>query len=147
MTHLRITCAAALLLITASCAPSGIADTPAPIAEKQAKQLEKELKGKVAGKPVSCIPSSRSDSPIRISDDMLLYRVSGKLVYQNLLRGACNGLARRDDIMVTETFGSQNCRGDIIRMVDPYSGINGGHCVLGDFIPYRAESSVAADAE
>jgi hypothetical protein len=147
MTQLQITFATGLLLLTTACAPSGVAETPAPIAEKQAKQLEKELKGKVAGKPVSCIPMSRSDSPIRISDDMLLYRVSGKLVYQNLLRGSCNGLARRDDIMVTETFGGQNCRGDLIRMVDPYSGINGGVCVLGDFIPYRAESSVAEGAK
>jgi hypothetical protein len=147
MTQLQIAFAAGLLLLTTACVPSGVSDTPAPIAEKQAKQLEKELKGKVAGKPVSCIPMSRSDSPIRISDDMLLYRVSGKLVYQNLLRGACSGLARRDDIMVTETFGGQNCRGDLIRLVDPYSGINGGTCVLGDFIPYRAESSVADGAE
>jgi hypothetical protein len=147
MTQMQIAFAAGLLLLTSACAPNNMADTPAPIAEKQAKQLEKELKGKVAGKPVNCIPMSRSDSPIRISDDMLLYRVSGKLVYQNLLRGSCNGLARRDDIMVTETFGGQNCRGDLIRMVDPYSGINGGTCVLGDFIPYRAESSVAAGAE
>jgi hypothetical protein len=144
MTHFKIVLICGIALATTNCAPANMADTPAPIAEKEAKLLEKELQGKVAGKTVSCIPSTRTSEPIRISDDMLLYRTSSKLVYQNRLRAACNGLVRRDDIMVTETFGSQFCRGDVIRLVDRTSGIQGGFCVLGDFTPYRKDPSLAA---
>ncbi len=140
----RLTCLTGILLATSSCTAPDVASTPAPIGEKQAKQLEKELMGKVAGKPVNCIPASRSDSPIRISDDMLLYRGSGRLVYQNRLRWSCPGLARDDDILVTETFGGQYCRGDIIRLVDRSSGITGPSCVLGEFTPYRRQSTPAA---
>jgi hypothetical protein len=136
-----------LLFATAACAPVDTANTPAPIGEKQAKMLAKELKGKVAGAPVNCISSTHHYDPIRISDDMLLYRVSGRLVYQNKLRGICNGLTRDDDIIVTETFGSQYCRGDIIRLVDRMSGFPGGFCSLGEFTPYRKDDSVAANGE
>jgi Family of unknown function (DUF6491) len=127
--------------ITASIALAGCAygdaDTaPAPIRDKEAKTLAKELKGKVAGEPRNCI-NSRGVDAIRISDDMLLYRESGRLVYQNKLRGPCPGLTRGDDIMVTESFSGQLCRGDLIRLVDRTSGIQGPVCSLGEFVPYR----------
>jgi hypothetical protein len=144
MTHFKIALICGIALATTNCAPANMADTPAPIAEKEAKLLDKELTGKVAGKSVSCISTPLANEPIRISDDMLLYRVSSRLVYQNRLRGQCSGLVRRDDIMVTEIFGGQYCRGDIIRLVDRTSGIPGGFCVLGDFTPYRKDPSVAA---
>ena len=127
--------------LTASIALAGCAygdaDTaPAPIRDKEAKILAKELKGKVAGEPRNCI-NSRGVDAIRISDDMLLYRESGRLVYQNKLRGPCPGLTRGDDIMVTESFSGQLCRGDLIRLVDRTSGIQGPVCSLGEFVPYR----------
>jgi hypothetical protein len=62
-------------------------------------------------------------------------------VYQNNLRSACSGLARDDDIMVSEQFGSQKCKGDIIRLVDRTTGMTGGVCSLGDFVPYRSEKA------
>ena len=44
----------------------GDADTaPAPIRDKEAKILEKELKGKVAGEPRNCISNSRNVNAIR----------------------------------------------------------------------------------
>jgi hypothetical protein len=143
MTLVKIFAVSVLLLACGACAPAQTASGPAPISAKMAKALEKELKGKVAGQPVNCISGSSHYNPIRISDDMLLYRVSGRLVYQNKLKWACNGLADDDDIMVTETFGGQYCRGDIIRLVDRTGGFPGSHCVLGDFTPYRKDSSVA----
>ncbi len=115
----------------------GDADTaPAPIRDKEAKILAKELKGKVAVEPRKCI-NSRGVDAIRISDDTLLYRESGRLVYQNKLRGPCPGLTRGDDIMVTESFSGQLCSGDLIRLVDRTSGIQGPVCSLGDFVPYH----------
>lgn len=125
------------LAMVASCAP--VDSTPVPLTEKQSIVLAKQLDGKVAGAPQRCIADFHADNLIRISDDMLLYRVSSKLVYQNNLKGTCSGLARDSDIIVTEQFGSQKCNGDIIRLVDRTSGMQGGFCSLGDFVPYRKE--------
>ncbi|MGB5078601.1 MAG: DUF6491 family protein [Sphingorhabdus sp.] len=126
-----------ILAVLASCAP--VDSTPKPLTDKQAKMLNKQLAGKVAGEPVRCISDFNANNVIRISDDMLLYRVSGNLVYQNNLKGTCSGLASDRDIIVSEQFGSQKCNGDILRLVDRTSGMQGGFCSLGDFVPYRKE--------
>jgi hypothetical protein len=120
----------------ASCAPMDTSG-PKPLTEKQAKLLSKELDGKVASEPVNCISSFSSSNTIRVSDDILLYRVSGRLVYQNNLRSSCPGLARDSDVLVSETFGGNYCKGDLIRLVDRTSGIQGPVCSLGEFVPYR----------
>jgi hypothetical protein len=119
------------------CSVSDTRSTPIALTDKQAKLLEKQIGGKVAGEAVSCISSAQHSDVIRVSDDMLLYKVSGRLVYQNRLRSPCPGLASDRDIMVTEQFGSQQCRGDVIKLVDRVGGIPGPFCVLGDFVPYR----------
>jgi hypothetical protein len=121
----------------ASCAQTDAESTPKPLTEKQSKLLSKELDGKVAGKPVSCIADYNADNIIRVSDDLLLFRESGRLVYQNRLRYPCPGLARDNDVLVMEQFGSQKCRGDLIKLVDRTSGIQGPTCSLGEFVPYR----------
>lgn len=122
-----------------ACAPleSG---APKPLTDKQAKQLSKELDGKVASKAVNCISNSSGTDTIRVSDDILLYRVSGRLVYQNNLRGSCPGLARDDDIIVTQTYSGSTCEGDLITLVDRTSGIQGSVCSLGQFVPYKKVS-------
>jgi hypothetical protein len=121
----------------AGCTSGGTETSPVPLTDKQATLLEKQISGKVAGEPVQCISHSPQANIIRVSDDMLLYRVSGRLVYQNRLRSACPGLARDDDVIVSRQFGSQQCRGDHFQLVDRVGGIPGPTCVLGDFVPYR----------
>jgi len=135
-------CAAALLTaalpLIAGCAPAGSAEAGASgLTPKQAKTLDKQLAGKVAGKPMNCLPSYRTTDTIRVSDHILLYRSGGNLVYRNDLKGGCPGLARDSDIMVVEQFGSQVCSGDFFHLVDRSSGIRGPTCVFGDFVPYR----------
>ena len=128
-----------LLPILASCAPMD--STPKPLTDKQSALLAKALNGKVAGEPVNCISDFNATNLIRVSDDILLYRVSGRLVYQNRLRSSCPGLARDSDIIVSEQFGSQKCRGDLLKLVDRTSGIQGPVCSLGEFVPYRKENN------
>ena len=100
--------------------------------------MDKQLGGKVAGVPVNCLNSnSRNYQTIRVSDDTLLYRASGKLVYRNTLRGSCPGLARDNDIMVVRSYGTGTCKGDFFHLVDRSSGIRGPTCVYGEFVPYR----------
>ncbi len=126
--------------LTACAAPARQANAEA-LNPEQLALLERNLGGKVAGRPVSCIPSRTADQTIRVSDDILLYRVSGNLVYRNELRGSCPGLARDDDIIVSRTSGIGPCRGDIIHLVDRTSGLAGPSCVLGEFTPYRTPRS------
>ena len=96
------------LILLAACGQ--VDSTPKPLTEKQTAVLMKELSGKVAGEAVNCISDFNAANTIRVSDDILLYRVSGRLVYQNKLRSACSGLARDNDIIVSEQFGSQNAK-------------------------------------
>jgi hypothetical protein len=129
--------AAALAL--GSCAASGSQANADALTPEQLALLEENLGGKEAGEPVRCLPASAAGlQTIRVSDNILLYRQSGRVVYRNDLRGGCPGLSRDDDILVFRVHGSTACRGDIFTLVDRTSGIRGGACVLGDFTPYRA---------
>ncbi len=124
--------------LTAACTQSGALSTPQPLTEKQSSILTKALAGRVAGKPVNCVNNLPSTNFTRVSDNILLYQSTGRTVYQNTLPYRCNGLSRDDDIMVFENlFGSNYCKGDLIRLVDRTSGIPGGVCRLGEFVPYK----------
>jgi len=136
---MKLTFIAVPLMLVSACGE--VDSTPAPLTDKQASVLTRELGGKVAGAPVNCISDYNADNMIRVSDNILLYRVSGRLVYKNTLRSSCPGLARDSDIVVTEQFGGQKCRGDLIRLVDRTSGIAGPVCSLGEFVPYRKDSA------
>jgi hypothetical protein len=126
------------LLGLSACSASDTASTPSPLTEKQAKQVEELLGGKVAGKPQQCLDSFRNSNAIRLSDDFLIYRVNRNLVYRNELRSSCPGLARDDDIMVIRSFSTSHCRGDQFQLVDRSSGIPGPTCVFGEFVPYKS---------
>ena len=121
-------------LLLAACAGG---NEPSRLSEKQAARLEAALQGKVAGEPVSCVNRYPAASLTAISDSVLLYRVSGRLVYRNDLIGSCSGLSRGDTLVV-RTYGTQYCRGDMARSADLVTGSITGGCALGSFTPYRA---------
>jgi hypothetical protein len=135
---LTLTLATATLAL-GSCAAGIDTAQPRELTPDQLALLDRNLGGKEAGAPIRCLPAgSRNFDTIRVSDDILLYRQSGRVVYRNDLRGGCPGLARDNDILVFRNVGGITCRGDIFTLVDRTSGIRGGACVLGDFVPYRA---------
>ncbi|MCI4590762.1 hypothetical protein MOK15_11735 [Sphingobium sp. BYY-5] len=109
---------------------------PKPLTEKQTVALDKALAGKVPGEKVSCINREPQTNLTVISNNVLLYRVSRKLVYKNELIGSCSGLTY-GDTMIVRSFGSQLCRGDFTTTANLQTGITTGSCALGDFIPYR----------
>lgn len=109
---------------------------PWPLTDKQAAELDKALAGKVPGEKQSCINREPQTNLTVISNNVLLYRVSRKLVYKNELIGSCNGLTY-GDTMIVRSFGSQLCRGDFTTTANLQTGITSGACALGDFIPYR----------
>ena len=98
---MRITLMLALAgtVLLSGCSYGDAENSPAPIRDREAKILANELKGKVAGEPQNCISTLGRENMIRISDDMLLYRQSGRLVYQNKLRSPCPGLAPCDSLI------------------------------------------------
>jgi hypothetical protein len=100
-------------------------------------ELGKELEGKVAGKPQSCINLRDAYSTQQVGDKTILYKVNRKLVYRNDPQGGCTALGR-DRALVTRLFSSQLCRGDIVTPTDFTTGFSGGSCALGDFVPYRS---------
>jgi hypothetical protein len=118
-----------LLLLVSACATTVAARDEAPD-----PGIAKALAGKIAGKPRSCISlmDARSSTTYR---DAILYRVSGRLTYVNDL-GKCPYL-RNDNILVTNTIGSQLCRGDIVNMIDRASRFPSGSCSFSDFVPYE----------
>ncbi|NWK98536.1 hypothetical protein DM806_23305 [Sphingobium lactosutens] len=109
---------------------------PRPLTDKQAAELDKALAGKVPGEKTSCINREPQTNLTVISNNVLLYRVSKKLVYKNELIGSCNGLTY-GDTMIVRSFGSQLCRGDFTTTANLQTGMTSGACALGDFIPYR----------
>jgi hypothetical protein len=110
---------------------------PPRLTEKQTSDLEKALAGKVAGEKMSCVNRESQANLTAISSSVLIYRVSGRLVYRNDLIGSCPGLTRGDTLII-KTWGSQYCRGDMATSADLTTGMVTGNCALGDFTPYRA---------
>lgn len=121
-------------LLLAACASGN--DAPPRLTERQAAKLEAALGGMVPGPPVTCISRFPQSNMIAISDSVLLYRVSGRLIYRNDLIGSCSGLSRGDTLVVT-SHGSQICRGDMAKSADLMAGMVTGACALGSFTPYR----------
>jgi hypothetical protein len=123
-------CSAALL---ASCTTAPAQVTRSPQAQKE---LAEALAGRVPGKPVSCLPSFRSDN-MQIIDDWTILFKDGRTVYVQNPRGGCPGIASHRNVLVTRLFGTnQLCSGDISHLVDPNTGIGGGSCVFSEFVPY-----------
>ena len=129
-----------LLLIGAAIA--GCSTAPPPPAMRSAEgeaKLQRLLAGKVAGPPVSCLPSMRNDDMTVIDEDTVIFRQSGNRVYLGHMAGGCNMLGQGGYALVTKRLGSSGlCHGDIATVVDTHSGFTVGSCVIGDFVPYSS---------
>lgn len=124
-------CLSAATLAACSTAPAE------PMRSARAQQeLAEALAGRVAGRPVSCLPNYRAND-MRIIDDWTILFRDGRTIYLQNPRGGCPGIGSRRNILVTRLFGTnQLCSGDISHLVDPVSGIGGGACVFSEFVPY-----------
>lgn len=133
--YLAIAAVGATLLASCSTPPARVTRT----AEAQ-RALDRALAGRVAGKPVRCI-SNYPSANMQIIDDWTILFKDGRTIYLQNPRGGCPGIESHRNIMVTRLFGTnQRCSGDINHLVDPTSGIAGGSCIFGPFVPYRKVS-------
>lgn len=121
------------MLTLAGCTAN--AEMQASRAAQAKADLDDALKGRVAGKPQNCISNpQQSGGPQIIDEHTILYRDGGR-IWRNELASSCPSLDKYD-ILVVELHGSQLCRNDQFRPVDPGSRIPGAYCRFGDFTPY-----------
>ena len=98
-------------------------------------ELNRALRGRVAGEPVDCIDLHRVRSSRIITDTAIIYDAGG-VVYVNRPRNGADEL-NQWDAMVTRTPTTRLCSVDVVRMVDQGTQTLTGVVFLGDFVPYR----------
>ncbi len=98
-------------------------------------ELADELKGRVAGEPVSCINLSNVRS-VRIIDRTAIIYDAGRVLYVNRPRSGARSLDRWDTL-VTRLHTNRLCRPEVVRLYDSASRFETGAVFLGDFVPYR----------
>lgn len=130
MRNTLLALAAVGLAISAPAAPAFAKQT---VAERGEAKLAKMLEGRVAGEPVKCI-SAFNGSNIEVIDETALVYRTGSTVY--VARPTDPRMLGRNDILVTERFGSQLCSNDTMRTVDQSGGFFTGVVFLSDFVPY-----------
>jgi hypothetical protein len=113
----------------------GLLATPAAARERLSgeQELAKMLEGRVAGKPVSCVPLNQTRSTTIISKTAIVYDM-GSTIYVN--RPAFPQSLDSDDVMVTKTSGSQLCRLDLVELRARSGMFWRGSVGLEDFVPY-----------
>ena len=119
-----------LALALSGCAAIG----PGPETREQ-QAFARELQGRVAGAPETCV-SAIQNQPLRIVDRRTVAYERGGTIWVNRLASECPGL-RPFNTLIVEVHGSQYCRGDHVRALEPGTSIPGPICILGDFVPYR----------
>ena len=124
-----------LLLVVAGCAAASPQSAGTDRQTRDQRALARELADRTPGEAERCIPA-RQNEALSIVDTRTVVLRSGPTVWVNRLDGHCPGL-RPMNTLIVEAYGSQYCRGDRIRALEPGSTIPGAVCVLRDFTPYR----------
>jgi hypothetical protein len=111
--------------------------TAANAGDREAKgeaKLAEMLEGRVAGEPVRCITTFRSNSP-QIIDRVALVHEEGDTIY--VARPERPRSLDSNDILLIERFSStQLCSGDQMRMIDRHGGFMTGIVFVKEFVPY-----------
>ena len=127
-------------------------DTDAPSSEeskepmtKGEKRLAKMLEGRVKGEPQNCIRSLPTQQTRTIDKTAYVYG-RGKTIYvQRTTRP--EQIDDREALVTRRFGGTQLCRQDVARTIDPVTGIFAGAVLFDDFIPYtRVESAEKEDS-
>lgn len=93
------------------------------------------LAGRIAGKPQQCISPDIASGPQITDTGTIIYRRTNKRLFVSTPIGTCRSL-RPLTTLVIERYGSQICRGDRFRVIDPPSRIPSPFCRFGAFVPW-----------
>ena len=121
----------AAMLALAGCTSAALEQSRS---DSAAKDLARALEGRSPGTPVDCVSTSSLNGPQIIDDRTLIYNSGGRVWRQDVV-GSCPGMSPFDTI-VAELHGSQICRNDRFRTVQPGASIPGPYCRFGQFTPY-----------
>ena len=118
---------------TASCMATPYERAPSQRAQAE---LAKALAGRVPGPPQRCLASFRTGNMQVIDHNTILFH-EGRTVYVQRPPDGCPGIGNGSRTLVTRPLGGRDlCQGDINYTVDLQTGIRGGACVFGPFVPY-----------
>lgn len=126
MRSVILICAAALT--AGSCAQPG---TPNDTAA-----FSRELAGRIAGPAQTCVGTFQGQN-LRVVDRHTVAYEVGRTMWVNRLAADCPALEPLNTVIVEPKLGSQYCRGDHIRGLEPGGIIPGSTCFLGQWVPYR----------
>jgi hypothetical protein len=118
-----------MIVLLGACAASGTESE-----SRDQRALAEELAGRVAGEADRCIPARQGQGLQAVDRRTIVYR-DGRTIWVNRLDSNCPGLDPMNTLIV-EAHGSQYCRGDRVRGLEPQSSIPGPTCLLRDFVPY-----------
>ena len=88
------------------------------------------------GEPVTCVNSRDLQGNRSIGEEAIVFEGPGRRIWINRPAAGCPALTDSRALRV-RTTSTQLCRGDIVTVFDPVSGIEYGGCGLGDFTPYE----------
>jgi len=131
MRRIPLFCLAALL---GSCSMA-----PQPVMRSPSGQraLDSLLSGKVAGTPVSCLPSYNANDMSVIDGRTVAFRVGTGTVYMVQLNEGCGLLGSGNYALLTRQFGGSGlCRGDIAQVFDTMNRQTVGSCTVAAIVPY-----------
>jgi hypothetical protein len=120
-------------IAVAGCAPT----TPNPPTAAQVADLEQKLAGRTEGKPVACVDLFQVQGNQGYGEGTILFEGKNRnIVWVNHPPTGCPEL-NQFRALRSRTPSNHLCRGDIVTIFEPSSGIDYGSCGLGDFVPYR----------
>jgi hypothetical protein len=121
-----------LLAVAAACTPAA----PIELSGVEQSTLGEALAGRSEGPAVSCVNQRDLRGNRSIGEGVILFTGPGGTVYVNRPAAGCPRIDSGRTLL-TRTSSTQLCRGDIVTVVEPMSGMQYGSCGLGDFTPYR----------
>jgi hypothetical protein len=126
-------------LLLVSCVLASCTTAPQPAMRSPDKQAElaQLLAGKVAQRPISCLPHYQSSDMRVIDDDTIAFRDGSRRTFVAHMNGGCSNLGSNSYALVTHQFGTADlCSGEFARVVDTLNGMTVGSCSFGEFTPY-----------
>jgi hypothetical protein len=128
--------ALAAFALAAGCVAQSAEETAEMQADSEAK-LAAELRGyEQSGPALSCVNQRDLGGNRSVGEDAIIFGGRGSTLYVNRPAGGCPELDF-GRALVVRTTGSQLCRGEIVTVLDPVSGMEFGGCGLGEFTPYK----------
>ncbi len=102
----------------------------------ESARLEKALAGFTPGPAKNCLSSRDIGTPESYDESTILFRTGRNLIYRNETKGSCEDVGD-GRALITKSFGSQICAGDIAHVADLSAGFTTDTCSFGKFVPYR----------